>query len=91
MDALKRSPDIVDLEDETDAPPRFNEALDALRQTIIRCEQDGISEDTILAAAMTDMVSRLVNAYGEEAVAATLHSLAEEVTSWRTFPDRLTH
>lgn len=89
MDALNRSPDTVDLEDE--APPRFGEALDVLRQAIFRCEQAGISADTILAAAMTDMVSRLVEAYGEEAVAATLHSLAEEVASSRRLRDRSTH
>ena len=67
------------------------EVLDKLRDTVACCERSGISQDTILAGMMADMVPRLVRAYGNTAVAAMLGHLAAQVACTAGPADRVRH
>ena len=46
-----------------------------------RCEKAGIPNDTMLAALMTELVPRLVEAYGPNGVATMLNRLAREISN----------
>ena len=65
-------------------PPRFVEALDQLRAVIARCDKAGIPSDTLIAALMTELMPRLVQAYGSNGVAAVLNQLALDLASVRS-------
>ena len=60
-------------------PLRFAEALEAIRGAIGGCEAARIPLDTILAAMMTELMPRLVGAYGSGGVAAVLTDLAAHI------------
>ncbi|MDA0785859.1 MAG: hypothetical protein O3B37_06175 [Proteobacteria bacterium] len=62
-------------------PPRFAEALEQVRAVIARCDRAGIPNDTLLAALMTELMPRLVHAYGPGGVASMLNQLALELSS----------
>ncbi|MBM3483705.1 MAG: hypothetical protein FJX66_10435 [Alphaproteobacteria bacterium] len=62
-------------------PPRFAEALEQVRVAIARCDKAGIPNDTLLAALMTELMPRLVQAYGPSGVASSLSQLALELSS----------
>jgi hypothetical protein len=62
-------------------PPRFAEALKQVRAVIARCDKAGIPNDTLLAALMTELMPRLVHAYGPGGVASALNQLALELSS----------
>lgn len=62
-------------------PPRFEEALEQVRAVIARCDKAGIANDTLLAALMTELMPRLVDAYGPGGVARALNQLALELSS----------
>ncbi len=65
-------------------PPRFVEALDQVRAVIARCDKAGIPSDTLIAALMTELMPRLVQAYGSNGVAAVLNQLALDLASVRS-------
>lgn len=73
------------------AHPRLMEVLDKLRDTVACCERSGISQDTILAGMMADIVPRLVRAYGNTAVAAMLSHLAAQIACTAGTADRVRH
>ena len=60
-------------------PPRFAEALEQVRAVIVHCDKAGIPSDTPIAALMTELMPRLVQAYGSNGVAAVLNQLALEL------------
>ena len=62
-------------------PPRFAEALEQVRAVIARCDKAGIPSDTLTAALMTELMPRLVQAYGSNGVAAVLNQLALDLAS----------
>ena len=64
-------------------PPRFAEALEQVRAVIARCDNAGIPSDTLIAAPMTELMPRLVQAYGSDGVAAVLNQLALDLASVR--------
>jgi|GEM_PF-943109 len=61
-------------------PPRFAEVLEQVRAVIARCDKAGVPGDTLIAALMTELMSRLVQAYGSDGVAAVLNQLALELS-----------
>lgn len=71
----------VDDASSVELPPRFAEALEQVRAVIARCDKDGIPNDTLLAALMTELMPRLVQAYGPGRVASMLNQLALELSS----------
>lgn len=62
-------------------PVRFEEALDAIRNAIARCEVAEIPVDTILAALMTEVMPRMVDAYGSYRVISVLNDLAAHIAA----------
>ena len=60
-------------------PPRFAEVLEQVRAVIVHCDTAGIPSDTLIAALMTELMPRLVQAYGSNGVAAVLNQLALEL------------
>ena len=64
-------------------PPRFAEALEQVRAVIARRDNAGIPGDTLIAALMTELMPRLVQAYGSDGVAAVLNQLALDLASIR--------
>lgn len=60
-------------------PPRFAEALDAIRLASDRCEHAMIPSDSILAAVLAELMPRLVEAYGPRSVVSMLGDLAIHV------------
>lgn len=62
-------------------PPRFAEALEHVRAVIARCDKAGIPNNTLLVALTTELMPRLVHAYGPGGVASTLNQLAHELSS----------
>ena len=71
----------VDDISEGQLPVRFSEALAEVRAVIARCEEAGIPNDTVLAALMTELMPRLVEAYGPSGVASLLDQLAREIAT----------
>lgn len=71
----------VDDASSVELPPRFAEALEQVRAVIARCDKNGIPNDTLLAALMTELMPRLVHAYGPGGVASMLNQLALELSS----------
>ena len=69
-------------------PPQFAEALAEVRAAISRCSDAGIPNDTVLAALMTEVVPRLVSAYGAAGVASLLGQLAGEIATAGKSPCR---
>ena len=61
-------------------PPRFEEATELLDDVFRRGDQRGIPRQIMLAAAMTDLVPRLVSQFGGAGVAAILLKLANQVS-----------
>ncbi len=70
-------------------PEGFDEALDAYRVTFRLCRERGIGEDSILSAVLTEILPRLVSAYGAERVEGLFLQLAQEIT--RELPPAITH
>jgi len=70
------------VDDTTDIqlPPRFAEALAEVRAAIARCDEADMPRDTMLAALMTELMPRLVEAYGSSGVASVLGRLAGEIS-----------
>ena len=64
-------------------PPRFAEALQQVRAVIARCDNAGIPSDALIVALMTELMPRLVQAYGSDGVAAVLNQLALDLASVR--------
>jgi hypothetical protein len=62
-------------------PPRFTEAVEIVRAAIRQCEQREIPVDSILAALMTELLPRLVAAYGPQGVAGVFGRLAGEIAT----------
>ena len=52
-----------------------------MRAVIARCDKVGIPSDTLIAALMTELMPRLVQAYGSNGVAVVLNQLALELSS----------
>ena len=78
------APETPDSSDEAvaaDLPARFEEALEQVRVAIAHCETAGIANDTLLAALMTELVPRLVDAYGLAGVASMWSRLAIDVSA----------
>ncbi|WP_282606229.1 hypothetical protein [Pelagibius sp. Alg239-R121] len=71
----------VDDTSDVDLPLRFAEALGEVRAAIARCDKAGIPSDTVLAALMTELMPRLVQAYGPTGVASVLSQLADEIST----------
>lgn len=57
-------------------PPRFAEALETFRGAMARCEAAGIPSHSVVAAALVDLMPRLVAVYGASGVADVLGTLA---------------
>jgi|TARA_B110000037_G_scaffold172834_1_gene196500 hypothetical protein len=70
------------LEDEfeLELPPHFAEASEKIYNLIEQCDSAQIPMDTMLAAILTELMPRLVQAYGPREVATMLSSLASEVS-----------
>ncbi len=66
-------------EAEWEGPARFAEALDAIRGAIGGCETAEIPIDTILAALMTELMPRMIGAYGSYRVISVLTDLAAHI------------
>ena len=64
-------------------PPRFAEALEQVRAVIAPCDKAGIPSDTLIAALMTGLIPRLVQAYGSNGVAAVIGSVADLYEKYR--------
>ena len=62
-------------------PPRFAGALEQVWAVKARCDKAGIPSDTLIAALMTELMPRLVQAYGSNGVAVVLNQLALELSS----------
>jgi hypothetical protein len=62
-------------------PPRFAEATEIVRAAIRQCEERAIPVDSILAALMTELLPRLVAAYGPHGVAGVFGRLAGEIAA----------
>ena len=71
----------IDDASSVELPPRFAEALNRVRSGIARWEKAGIPNNTLLAALMTELMPRLVQAYGPGGVASILNQLALELSS----------
>ena len=69
----------VDAISDVQLPPRFADAVAEVRSAIARCDDAGIPRDTVLAALMTELMPRLVEAYGSNGVASALSELAREI------------
>ena len=61
--------------------PRLADALAEVCAAIARCDEAGIPRDTVLAALMTELMPRLVEAYGPSGVASVLGQLAREIST----------
>jgi hypothetical protein len=84
MPAMLSAQDLLEPVDDASSvelPPRFAEALEQVRAVIARCDKDGIPNDTLLAALMTELMPRLVQADGPGGVASMLNQLALELSS----------
>jgi hypothetical protein len=66
---------------EVKLPPHFAEALTQVRAAISRCTDARIPNDTVLAALMTELMPRLVSAYGPASVARVLRHIAGEIAT----------
>ncbi|MEE3625782.1 hypothetical protein UCD39_17625 [Nitrospirillum sp. BR 11752] len=62
-------------------PPRFAEALFTFQGALERCEAAGIPGHSVLAAALVELMPRLVTAYGADGVADMLATLAIHIRS----------
>ena len=62
-------------------PPRLADALAEVRTAIVRCDEAGIPRDSVLAALMTELMPRLVEAYGPNGAASMLSQLARELST----------
>lgn len=76
-DMLEAVDEALDL----DLPPHFTEAHEQVCALIERCNKAGVPADTMLAALMTELMPRLVLAYGPSGVAMMLNRLASEISS----------
>ena len=70
-------------------PPRLDDALAEVRAAIARCDEAGIAKDTVLAALMTELMPRLVEAYGPSGVASVLDQLARETSASGRLPSTI--
>ena len=71
----------VDDASSVELPPRFAEALQHVRSMVARCGQAGITHDTLTAALMTELMPRLIQAYGSHGVSVVLNQLAFDLAS----------
>jgi hypothetical protein len=62
-------------------PPRFAEAVEIVRAAIRECESRGLPVDSILAALMTELLPRLITAYGPHGVAGVFGHLAGRIAT----------
>ena len=60
-------------------PPRFAEAVEIVRTAIRECESRGLPTDSVLAALMTELLPRLIAAYGPHGVAGVFGHLAGKI------------
>ncbi|MBB6254139.1 hypothetical protein [Nitrospirillum iridis] len=60
-------------------PPRFTEAMAIFQGAVALCEAAGIPAHSALAAALVDLLPRLITAYGADGVADVLATLAAQV------------
>ena len=71
----------VDDTSDVQLPPRLADALAEVRTAIERCNEAAIPSDTVLAALMTELLPRLVEAYGPSGAASMLRQLAHEIST----------
>ncbi len=71
----------VDDTSDVEFPPLFSDALTEVRAAIARCDTAGIPRDTMLAALLTELMPRLVEAYGPDGVSSVLGELAREISA----------
>ena len=62
-------------------PPRFSDALAEMRIAIERCDEAGLPGDTVLAASVTALMPRLVDAHGPNGATSVLSQLAREISA----------
>ena len=62
-------------------PRHFADALAEIRTAIERCDAAEIPGDTVLAALVTELMPRLVEAYGPSGAASVLSRLAREISA----------
>jgi hypothetical protein len=83
MPPRKTEDDLLEPADDTlgmELPPHFSEAHEQVCALINECDTAGVPTDTILAALMTELMPRLVQAYGPSGVATMLNHLASEIS-----------
>ncbi len=73
--------DPVDDASEVELPPRLAEAMAEVRATFERCDGADIPRNTVLAAMLTELMTRLVEAHGPSGVASMLGQLAGEIAT----------
>ena len=71
----------VDDTSDVQFPPHFAVALGEVRAAVIRCDEQRISKDTVLAALLTELMPLIVDAYGPNKVATMLNQLACELSN----------
>ena len=67
------------LGDGSGLPQRFADAQGTVRRAIRECEAADIPTDTILAALMSELMPRMVGAYGAHRVISVLTDLAAHI------------
>lgn len=72
--------------DGMERPARFAEALGTIRRAIGDCETAEIPTDTVLAALITELMPRLIGAYGSHRVISVLTDLAAHIATDMTEP-----
>ena len=71
----------VDDASDVKLPLGYPDALSEIRAAIIRCDEQSIPRDTMLAALLTELMPRLVDAYGSRKVGFMLNQLAQEINN----------
>ncbi len=71
----------VDDTSDVQFPPYFAVALGEVRAAVIRCDEQRIPKDTVLAALLTELIPLIVDVYGPNNVATMLNQLACELSS----------
>ncbi len=79
-DRIQAAPDEID---PARQPPHFGMARDALRKSLGCLEATGISNQTIVAAMITELLPRMVYANGAAWASVTLARLAQSLAGQR--------
>jgi hypothetical protein len=73
---------------EIEPPPRFSEARIAISQVLDGCEAQGVPRHSFLAAAMVEILPRLVDLYGPDGAARILGKLTHEIIADHRTPTK---